>query len=343
MLKTMTVLLAALVGAAPASVSAQRILDPRLDPPSPATLEPGDRVAATVRFRTPDGVTVRVFVRPLTEGAPTEEYAASASPRFAPGTGTAEGWFTVNRAPARVDAVRVQMVDAATGDVVGEHSVRVDYRFGSRPVVATVRPQAREPGEVRRVQPERVTEAPARVRPQLEARKVSPELLAKLGRYRPPAWRLPQPPAEDEGDGDGVPACFQAGVQTLPCDRVVSRHISAGGDVEVRCANGGTWTTTTEGSEIYTAPDGRRCSLAVLYSTALPPAEPPTAIGDSEWAGQVHAWLDGVGLRLLLRIQALVGTDGLENYQSFEEESAADLYQRVDLRLAYLDRLMEHL
>jgi hypothetical protein len=143
-----------------------------------------------------------------------------------------------------------------------------------------------------------------------------------------------------------VPECLQVGIQTLRlrCDRVVSRHISPGGDVEVQCANGDTWTTTTEGREIYTAPDGRRCSPPrAKYATHLPRAEPPTGIGDSEWAGQVNAWLDEVAMELLKRIGALVGADGLENYQSFENESVLGLCQRVDRRLDYLDRLMEHL
>ena len=170
------------------------------------------------------------------------------------------------------------------------------------------------------------------------------ELLESHGRYRAPAEGLAQPPAEDEGEGKGdeVPECLQAGIQTQLCDWVVSRYISPGGDVEVHCANGATWTTITKWHEIYTAPDGRRCSLPMaMAATHLPRAEPPTS--DSEWAGEVNAWLDEVAMRLLQRIQALVGAGGLENYKFLENERAAGLYQRVELRLDYLDRLMEHL
>lgn len=192
------------------------------------------------------------------------------------------------------------------------------------------------------MQPERVAEPPTRVRPQAEARKSSSELLESHGRYRAPELQLPQLPAKDEGGGDEIPDCHQAGIQTQLCDRVVSRYISPGGDVEVHCANGATWTTITKWHEIYTAPDGRRCSLPMaIPATHLPRAEPPTS--DSEWAGQVNAWLDDVAMRLLQRIQALVGAGGLENYKFLENERAAGLYQRVEMRLDYLDRLMEHL
>lgn len=345
MLKPTTVLVAGLLVLAPASSEAQRILAPRLDPGSPATLEPGERVSATVRFRTPERRKVRVLVRPLTDGRLTRGYAGSGSPTFPSGVGTAEGWFTVREAPVRVDAVRVQMVDAASGEVLSERIERVEYRFGPEP--PAVRPQApgRRLAEVQPARPQAVAEAPSRVRPELRIHELSPELLERLGRYRPPAWRLPEGPEGPPGgeDDDEPPPCFEVGIETLPCERVVSRNIAPGGDVEVRCANGTTRTTTTGGSEIYTAPDGRRCSLAVLYSTALPPAEPPEAIGDSEWAGQVNEWLGGVADRLLQRIQILVGPEGVENYRDLEDESTGDLYQKVDLRLAYLDRLMEHL
>lgn len=360
-------LLLAISGAGGGGAFAQSILEPRLDPASPATLAPGQRVEVAVRFRAPAGPGVRIFVAPETGGRPTPGSWVSGSGLFEPGRGTARASFTVREGAAKVDALRLTMTDAGTGAVVGEIAVPVDYRF--RPQASAEHP-ARPPAATRMAEelPERIAvrERPAVERPTIERPtierptervEISPELIERLGTYRPPAWRLPERsgPSGDrgdegesgveggEGDADSLEACFVLGIEANSCERVAERKITPEGDVIVRCEEGGSWTTPASGGTFYTAPDGRRCSRSVLFSTALPPAEPPEGIGDSEWASQVNAWLGGVSQQLLDRIGALVGPADLQNYQALEADRANDLYQRVDLRLSYLDLLMEQL
>lgn len=354
-----TILLTAailLLGPGPlAGQSGPAILEPHLDPEPPATLEPGDRVGARVRVLVPAGREVLVFLRPLTGDAPTDGHATSGSPAFEAGPRLARGWFTVGEDGGRVDALRIRMVDAESRAFVAERVVPVEYRF-ARPVAATaVLSRAEVAAELSEARPEE---------PRAPGETVSPELAERLGRYRPPAWRVPPearaaPERAEEGareedraepapeepapEGPGVPSCFGAEIERLPCDRAVERTIGPEGEVEVRCANGTVWTTTPGGAEIYTAPDGSQCSQVALYATALPPAEPPGGFGDSPWAEQVNSWLDGVADRLLARIEVLVGPDGLENYRSVEEARTEGLYHRIDMRLGYLDLLMEHL
>ena len=354
-----TLLAAGLVLAlTPGGAFAQTILEPRFDPASPATLEPGQRVEVAVRFRAPAGPGVRIFVAPLTGGRPTPGSWVSGSGLFEPGAGTARASFTVREGAARVDGLQVTMADARTGAVVGRTAVRVDYGF--RPQRAAVERPVRSLAAtgVAEELPERIAvrERPAVERPEPRI-EISPELMRRLGAYRPPAWRLPEratlpedrrraeeAAAEREsGQDDSIEPCFVLEIEANSCERVAEREITPEGDVIVRCEEGGTWTTRASGGTFYTAPDGRRCSRSVLFSTALPPAEPPEGVGDTEWASQVNAWLGGVAQQLLQRIGALVGPDDLQNYQALEADRASDLYQRVDLRLSYLDLLMEQL
>lgn len=368
-MKRATILLTATILLGPGPLGGQggpSILEPHLDPEPPATLEPGNRVEARVRVLVPDGRDVRVFIRPLTDDALTDGYAASGSPSFEAGPRLARGWFTVRGDGGLVDALRIRMVDAETRAFVAERVVPVEYRFGRPSVPTAVLTRPETLAEISEAHPEEA-------RPPVET--VSPELAERLGRYRPPAWRLPpearaagervaevapevtrevdregsQQATEEEARAEpareepGVPSCFEVEIERLPCDQAVERTIGTEGEVEVRCANGTVWTTTPDGAEIYTAPDGQQCAQVALYATALPPAEPPGGFGDSPWAEQVNSWLDGVAERLLTRIEILVGPDGLENYRSVEEERTGGLYHRIDMRLGYLDLLMEHL
>ena len=82
--------------------------------------------------------------------------------------------------------------------------------------------------------------------------------------------------------------------------------------------------------------------MAYRMGTALPPAEPPDGVSAAQWAEQLNAWLDGsVANNLLFRIQLLLGDEYFANYQQLEADATTNLYQRIDYRLAFLDKLRE--
>lgn len=99
-----------------------------LNPTSPSRLFIGDRVQFSFDYKTNEADGVRIFGRPFTEGNPTPDYAAHGSPVHPEGTGTANGFFTINT-PGKVDQIRFQMLNEDQTELLLEFFVDVDYEF----------------------------------------------------------------------------------------------------------------------------------------------------------------------------------------------------------------------
>lgn len=87
------------------------------EPGLPAELHLGDRLHVRVRYWMQSADTVRIFVRPYTNGEPTPGFHAPGSPEYGRGEGELVGWFEFDK-PTKVHEVRVRMVDAADPDRV---------------------------------------------------------------------------------------------------------------------------------------------------------------------------------------------------------------------------------
>ena len=77
-------------------------------------------------------------------------------------------------------------------------------------------------------------------------------------------------------------------------------------------------------------------------TTSLPPAEAPEGLGGTVWARQMNSWLDRVEVGLLRRITDLVGTEAADRYLAIEGSKQRNLYQRIEFRLSYIDKLLDH-
>lgn len=316
----------------------------KMNPASPATLAPGEKVEVDFRYDVRAETSFRIFVRPMTGDAVSEKYAASASPLYEPGQGDGRADFSL-RSPGQVDKLRIFAVAEDSGRHLARSHVDVSYRFaapGEASVSAVHRIQMAE------VQAGGRVEAPASGLVKKEElmeiyENLPKETREELGNYRPPVWRPlplatpPEPPPTD----DGIPVCQDKPEQ---CEEVAGRRVTEEGVVIVDCADGSTWRSTQKG-DIYTSPEGRSCRVMMMMAmsgTALPPADPPAGVSAAQWAEKLDAWLNhSVANHLRTRIQALLGEPHFTNYQNLESEATHNLYQRIDYRLAFLDKLME--
>lgn len=108
-----------------------------ISPEGPAVLKTGAQVTVTFGYRITSPRGARIFVRPMQGGQLAPNYGASGSRVFERGDGRARAQFTIRSGETDVDALRFQIVDAATDQVVSEHFERVQFRFNADPLAAS--------------------------------------------------------------------------------------------------------------------------------------------------------------------------------------------------------------
>ena len=102
-----------------------------VDPTSPATLKAGNMAKVKIRYHCATAKTVRIWAQPYTKGSCTADAFWEPSAVESNGMGELER-FVVFYAPARVDELRVSMVNAKTNgrEVLDEVSHPVDLKWG---------------------------------------------------------------------------------------------------------------------------------------------------------------------------------------------------------------------
>ncbi len=103
-------------------------------PPSPVTLQLGEQLQVNFDYFTTNAAGVRIFVRPITNGATTPGYGAHGSPLYTGGSGSGTGWFTINSGYVTVDHVRFQMYNADQSQLLLECFVPVEYTFSTHSI-----------------------------------------------------------------------------------------------------------------------------------------------------------------------------------------------------------------
>ena len=97
-------------------------------PQSPAVLSLGQRLVVKIRYHLSSADQVNIWARPYTAGRRTSGYKAHPSPRYDPGSGVLEGWFSFDN-PAKVDEVRVSMVSASSRQPIATATLKVDIEW----------------------------------------------------------------------------------------------------------------------------------------------------------------------------------------------------------------------
>lgn len=107
---------------------ANSITNVRISNSSPACLANGDQVNVEFEYKHNNAGGVRIFVRPMSKGNLTPDYAAHASPLYKEKQGSGEGNFTISSGKVFVDQIRIQMV-SKSGDVILNHYEDVQFIF----------------------------------------------------------------------------------------------------------------------------------------------------------------------------------------------------------------------
>jgi len=97
-------------------------------PNSPAALNFNEKVNVKFRYNAPQDV--HIWARPMTNGNPTPNYAASGSPQYTTGINKpGAGDFTISKGAVTVDAVRFQVRKTPNSPVLFEKTVPVKFTF----------------------------------------------------------------------------------------------------------------------------------------------------------------------------------------------------------------------
>ncbi|MFO8083122.1 MAG: fibronectin type III domain-containing protein [Desulfobacterales bacterium] len=97
--------------------------------PSPASLEYNQRVNIAFDYSTAEAGGIRIFARPITNGALTPNYAASGSPLYPTGSGSGSGDFTITSGETTVDYVRFRITNDDQSVLLTEFLLPVQYAF----------------------------------------------------------------------------------------------------------------------------------------------------------------------------------------------------------------------
>jgi hypothetical protein len=119
---------------------AQSISITDISPVSPSGLKLNQKVSVTFNYTIRDAKGVRIFIRPITSGRPTPNYAASGSPVYRRGKGKGSANFTITKGNVKVDQLRVQVLSANQNRLLFEFYVPVKFTFASS-TLTMVRPK----------------------------------------------------------------------------------------------------------------------------------------------------------------------------------------------------------
>ncbi|MEW6571573.1 MAG: hypothetical protein AB1390_10450 [Nitrospirota bacterium] len=122
--------------------SSTSVTDIQTASPSPASLAYDQRVDITFNYSTTEATGLRIFPRPMTNGALTPNYAASGSPLYATGSGSGSAYFTITGDETTVDQIRFRVYNADQSTLLAEFFVPVQYafpvKFASTPAAPTL-------------------------------------------------------------------------------------------------------------------------------------------------------------------------------------------------------------
>ncbi len=272
---------------------AQSISVTSITPNSPARLKLNQKGNITFEYTSRVMKGIRIFIRPITKGVLSPNYAASGSPIYKYGKGRGTASFTITKGNVAVDQLRFQVFTADQKRMLFEFLVPVKWMFGKQMAVNNYQLQL-QPGKKYQV-------------------------------------------AGSETASDTTHTSDATGFK---------RIIKPDGTVEIHYSNGRIKTISPGGSiSIYDPKTGKSMTMSMLQ---VQPASPPEFFSDvsssvdNNWLSGLNGWIEYVGESLLQKIKYSVNDDAsFESYQRFEDANAANLYNRVDMRLEFLDRLSE--
>jgi hypothetical protein len=102
-----------------------------LHPPSPNILEFDQTVNVDFTYQTNEPGGVRIYVRPVSRGSLTPNYAAHGSPLHPIGSGTSTGFFSITTRVNVVDRIRIDMWNDDQTALLFRAELPVHYQYGA--------------------------------------------------------------------------------------------------------------------------------------------------------------------------------------------------------------------
>lgn len=100
-----------------------------MSPVAPATLTLGTQITIGFQYTSNEAGGIRIFVRPMTAGALSGDYAASGSPVYSASSGSGTANFTIRNGPKTIDQIRFRVMNSDQSNLLEEFFVVVDYTF----------------------------------------------------------------------------------------------------------------------------------------------------------------------------------------------------------------------
>ncbi|CAN5446413.1 hypothetical protein BH23BAC3_BH23BAC3_07650 [soil metagenome] len=133
-------------------------------------------------------------------------------------------------------------------------------------------------------------------------------------------------------------------------NRVVNKTVTPEGVIELHYSDGTIIGIISSVERYIVNPaTGDTTYTRLMFSNvqgADQPAAPPgfaatsTTDLEDEWLINLNEWIQYHGSRLLNRIDVYLEDEALENYKTFEENNSSTIYEKVNLRYTFLEKLL---
>lgn len=216
------------------------------------------------------------------------------------GSGRGSANFTIRSGNATVDQLRIQVLSVAQNDLLFEFFVPVEFTFSTQ-TLTLVQPQLTLSPGVFQIQPENIqTITPA-----------------------------------DTVDSENAVIN-----QTVTPEGVIELHYSDGTVIGIISSEERYIVNPATGDTTYT-----RLMFSHVQGADQPAAPPGFAATsttdlEDEWLINLNDWVQYLGSRLLNRIDLYLEDDAFENYMTFEESNSSTIYEKVNLRYTFLEKLL---
>lgn len=282
-------------------IFAQSVSIVDISPDSPSHLIFEQKVSITFDYTIDRADGARIYIRPLTSGNPTPNYAASGSPIFK-GKGQYTVDFTIRSGAVTVDQLRVQVYNSNQNQLISEFYFPVEFRFSASKFKTLLNPSKIDPS-ILQVNPKKT-----------------------------------------------IPDTSSSGFYEIPEDaEVVQQIVKPDGTIETHYSEGSIAGTTPNNIRYRINPaTGDTTFMQMLFievQKATPPGFVPTSNDEAnqEWLSSLNAWIEYHGNRLLDRIDILLqDKESFKNYMQYEEENSDTIYEQVNIRYTFLEKLYMH-
>lgn len=297
------VVFASLLWASSGSAYGQSISITQISPSSPADLAHEEEVTIQFEYTISEPGGARIFIRPMTDGSRSPNYAASGS-RVYQGSGSSTANFTITSGNIEVDQLRVQVIRAGGQQVLAEFLMPVDFSFSDS-----------EPNN----------QFPVIHNDQFPVTEI-PDSIPNINFTK---------------QVNSIPEDAEIERRTIKPDGTLEIYYS-GGYVRGMHPGGGGYIVSPAGDTTRALVPMIGVQDADQPETPLGIAESAGSESQKTLLRQLDKWMKAHSDRLMTSITELVtDEEALQNYKNYEQETCDSIYDRISLRYEVLEKLVQ--